>query len=259
MTYIDYINQFWQTQANVEFSSNEAFLYFFLLKECNLRGWENPFECSNRRIVLSIGISEPTLIDCRNRLQQKGLIQFEAGRRKAKSPVYYLNDLRKPLSKTFSKSLSKTFSKSLSSNKDKRIKNNNSSELFAPAPTREEVFQPTKKKVEFTPPTLDGVKNYFMDKMPDWERQAEIFFYHFDSLGWRNINGAKIERWESRANLWIIDELQKQQQNEDRITKDDGSRVIPITVETSPQEGGGFFNRSSEELEELINSIPIGG
>lgn len=35
MTYLDYINQFWQTQDNVQFSPNEAYLYFYLLKECN--------------------------------------------------------------------------------------------------------------------------------------------------------------------------------------------------------------------------------
>ena len=114
MTYIDYINLFWKTSQNVKFSSNEAYLYFFLLSECNIRGWENPFECPNRRIILSIGISEPTLIDCRNRLQSKGLLMFESGKRNEKSPVYYLNDLSKQFSKTFSKRFSKDLSKNLS-------------------------------------------------------------------------------------------------------------------------------------------------
>lgn len=113
MTYRDYINLFWKTSQNVKFSSNEAHLYFFLLSECNARGWENPFECPNRRIILSIGISEPTLIDCRNRLQGKGLLMFEAGKRNEKSPVYYLNDLSKEFSKTFSKRFSKDLSKNL--------------------------------------------------------------------------------------------------------------------------------------------------
>ena len=89
MTYIDYVNQFWKTHQSVAFSSNEVYLYFFLLNECNSRGWENPFECPNRRIVLATGISEPTVIEVRNRLQQKGLLQFESGKKNAKSPVYY--------------------------------------------------------------------------------------------------------------------------------------------------------------------------
>ena len=41
MTYIDYVNQFWKTHQSVAFSSNEVYLYFFLLNECNSRGWEN--------------------------------------------------------------------------------------------------------------------------------------------------------------------------------------------------------------------------
>lgn len=255
MTYIEYINQFWQTQANVEFSPNEAYLYFFLLHECNSRGWENPFECPNRRIVLSIGVSEPTMIDCRNRLQQKGLIQFEAGKKRAKSPVYYLNDLSKPLSKTFSKSLSKTFSKSLSSNKDLRLKNNNSDELFPPAPARKE--KPKRKKTEPAMPTLEQVKAYFEGKMPDWERQAEIFFYHFDSLGWRNTNGAKVERWESKANLWIFEKLNK---NGNGTSKDDNGGAVTVASHDAGREASGnIFDRPAEELEDFINSLQFGG
>ena len=257
MTYIEYINQFWQTQANVEFSPNEAYLYFFLLHECNSRGWENPFECPNRRIVLSIGVSEPTMIDCRNRLQQKGLIQFEAGKKRAKSPVYYLNDLSKPLSKTFSKSLSKTFSKSLSSNKDLRLKNNNSGELFPPTPTREEKPKASRaKKPEQIMPTLEQVKEYFKGKMPDWEAQAEKFFWYFDSLGWKNTNGTKIERWDSRANLWIFEERTK---NGNKPTESDAGGTVSGTAgKTGSEESGNPFDLPAEELEDFINSIPIG-
>lgn len=257
MTYIEYINQFWQTQANVEFSPNEVYLYFFLLHECNSRGWENPFECPNRRIVLSIGVSEPTMIDCRNRLQQKGLIQFEAGKKRAKSPVYYLNDLSKPLSKTFSKSLSKTFSKSLSSNKDLRLKNNNSGELFSHTPTREEKPKASRaKKPEQIMPTLEQVKEYFEGKMPDWEAQAEKFFWYFDSLGWKNTNGTKIERWDSRANLWIFEERTK---NGNKPTESDAGGTVSGTAgKTGSEESGNPFDLPAEELEDFINSIPIG-
>lgn len=90
MTYIDKINQFWQTQRIARLSPNEAILYLFLLNESYIRMWENPFECSNGLICVSINVSEKTLIDVRNRLQQKGFISFKAGKRKEKSPVYTL-------------------------------------------------------------------------------------------------------------------------------------------------------------------------
>lgn len=108
MTYIEYINQFWKMNRSVEFSSNEVFLYFYLLNECNIRGWQNPFEHPNKTIVLATGISEKTVIEVRNRLQQKGLITFESGKKNAKSPVYYLRDVSKKVSKEVSKRVSKT-------------------------------------------------------------------------------------------------------------------------------------------------------
>lgn len=90
MNYIELLNQFWQTRRSVRLTSNESDLYYFLLNESNIRMWENPFECSNGLICGSISITEKTLIDVRNRLQQKGFISVEAGQRKRKSPTYTL-------------------------------------------------------------------------------------------------------------------------------------------------------------------------
>lgn len=203
MTYIDYINQFWQIRRYKPMTAHEADFYFFLLKECNIRNWLCPFELPTRLIQAELGYSNKTVIDLRNRLKQKGLIDFIEGNRREKAASYILlvtssnqngNQTGNPIIKT----------------KNKTKNNNNSGELFPP----EE--KPNKKKsakAEFIPPTLDQVKAYFEEKLPDWERQAEIFFYHFDSLGWRNANGAKIERWDSKANLWIMDEQAKQYQH----------------------------------------------
>ncbi|MBO5507766.1 MAG: hypothetical protein J6A00_08420 [Bacteroides sp.] len=199
-------------------------------------------------------MSEPTLIDCRNRLQQKGLIDFQAGKRRSKSPVYYLNNLSKDFSKDFSKSFSKNLSKDLSSYKEYRIKNNNnSSELFKPEQEKPKK-KPSKPKTEFIAPTLEQVKDYFRDKLPDWEQQAEIFFYHFDALSWKNTNGAKIERWDSRANLWIIE---KRLQNGNKPTKTDHCDNVPRT-DTSIQEKAGDTDTAPADLEKWINSLPIG-
>lgn len=114
MNYIELINIFWQTRRICKLSSNEADLYFCLLNESNIRGWENPFECRNDVICSAITMSEKTLIDVRNRLQQKGLITFESGQRKKKSPVYtvlYWSKVSKTDSKTVGITDSKTVSK----------------------------------------------------------------------------------------------------------------------------------------------------
>lgn len=90
MNYIELINHFWKERRRTRLTSTEADLYYFLMQESNIRGWENPFGCSNGLIAATIGVTEKTLIDARSRLQQKGLISFVPGQRKKKSPVYTL-------------------------------------------------------------------------------------------------------------------------------------------------------------------------
>lgn len=215
MTYIDYINQFWQIRRYKPMTAHEADFYFFLLKECNIRNWLCPFELPTRLIQAELGYSNKTVIDLRNRLKQKGLIDFIEGNRREKAASYILlvtssNQTGNQTGNQSSNQNGNQNGNPIIKTKNKTKNNNNSGELFPP----EE--KPNKKKsakTEFIPPTLDQVKAYFEEKLPDWERQAEIFFYHFDSLGWRNANGAKIERWDSKANLWIMDEQAKQYQH----------------------------------------------
>ena len=260
MSYIDYINQFWEIQQTEDFSPNEVFLYFFLLKECNLRRWPNKFEYSNRRIVLATGMSEKTVIACRNRLQQKGLIIFEAGKRNAKSPVYYFPNYSKEVSKEVSNRVSKEVSKEVSNrvslNKDIRYKTkeyNNSSELFPEKPKKKKTS--SKPKAEFIPPSLSEIRSYFSGKLPDWEIQAETFYNHFTSLGWRTASGAKVERWDSRANLWITEKIT----NANERQPSTNTRRNPITIPVGATRTDGDKDKpEASSLTDWINSIPIG-
>ena len=193
----------------------EADFYFFLLKECNIRNWLCPFELPTRLIQAELGYSNKTIIDLRNRLKQKGLIEFIEGNRREKAAAYILVSVGNQSSNQSSNQngnqngnqsgnpLYKT------KNKTKSIGEDNSGELFPPdlPPTK----KPVKPKVEFIPPTAEEVREYFRDKLPDWELQADIFYNHFSGLGWKTATGAKVERWDSRANLWIIEK--KQQDN----------------------------------------------
>lgn len=98
MNYIELINRFWQLRRSKRITSTQTDLYFFLLQECNQRDWENPFQCSNGLVCSGIGITEKTLIDARNVLKQLGLIDFENGITKQRSPNYYLPEYWKKVS-----------------------------------------------------------------------------------------------------------------------------------------------------------------
>ena len=168
-------------------TAHEADFYFFLLKECNIRNWLCPFELPTRLIQAELGYSNKTVIDLRNRLKQKGLIDFIEGNRREKAALYTLlvtsgnqtgnqtgnqngnqtgNQTGNPIIKT--------------KNKTKSIVGNNSGELFPPEPPPK---KPPKNKVEFVPPTIDEVKEFFRGQLPDWEEQATLFYHHLNGLG----------------------------------------------------------------------------
>ena len=189
MTYIELINNFWNVRRIRPMTSYEADFYFYLLKECNSRNWTNPFELPSRNVELELGISRKTICDLRNKLQQKGLISFKEGNKRVNGAIYqilYVSEGNKngnvngnvngnPIYKTKNKT-----------------KNNNSNELFPPDPPPLE--NPKKTKPEFIPPTLEDIKAYFEGKLPDWEQQAETFYNHFTSLGWRTASRSTVGR-----------------------------------------------------------------
>lgn len=182
----------------------QAYLYFGLLQECNERDWENPFEYPNESICARIGISEPTMIDSRARLKQLGLIDFESGERKKKSPCYYLNNLSKNRAKT-----EQNPSKTPNLKYKNKTRNN-----IPPNPLQTEIGFPEEKpkrgrraKAEFVPPTLEEVLSFFSGSLlPDWENQGKLFFSHYQSQGWRKGTGVQVTEWDSLANKWILDE-----------------------------------------------------
>ena len=81
--------------------------------------------------------------------------------------------------------------------------------LFPPPPEEKPKPSVKAKKPAFVPPTLDEVREFFRGKLPDWEAQAETFYNHYDSLDWHTSAGGKVQRWESRATLWITEEKLK--------------------------------------------------
>ena len=63
-------------------------MYLYLLHQCNIRRWINPFEFKTRNLELRLGLSRTGIAALRNRLKQRGLIDFSEG--KGKAPAVYL-------------------------------------------------------------------------------------------------------------------------------------------------------------------------
>lgn len=90
MTYIDLINRFWEAYRVKKFSDIDTAIYFFLLNECNIRRWLNPFELQTRNLEVCLQISRKTIGEARNRLKQRGKIDFIEAQ--GRGPTIYLID-----------------------------------------------------------------------------------------------------------------------------------------------------------------------
>lgn len=189
MNYIELINLFWQTRRTVRLSSGEADLYYYLMQECNVRNWENPFACSNGIICATIGITEKTLIDARNRLQQKGLITFSAGQRRRMSPVYTLLYHKK-------ESITGSIQGSKRESKTESITPNL---LINKTETKTKRKEIKEKATGFTPPSVEEVKNYCSKRNSNIDAQRFTDFY--TAKGWM-IGSNKMKDWRAAVRSW---------------------------------------------------------
>ncbi|RAJ95422.1 hypothetical protein LX87_03167 [Larkinella arboricola] len=76
MSYIDYINRFWQCEIERVIAPSDAKLYFYLLHTCNALRWKQPFGHSDRHLSLALGMAVNTVRESKNRLKQLGLLDF---------------------------------------------------------------------------------------------------------------------------------------------------------------------------------------
>ncbi len=254
MTYIELLNNFWDSTRFNPCSSNEAAMYFYLLHQCNIRRWINPFELKTRDLELTLGISRTTIAALRNKLKQRGFIDFAKGLGSGKA-IYRMTGVKitdstlnekicvqsvdTMVNTTLDTTVDTTLNTTVNTNakstlyiEERRHKTKDNSVAVATrgAPQRiepESLFaeeekksakkrksSPKPKTPEPPPPTFEEVKAYFLSQgadelLDDWEHEAEIFYNHFTSLGWHTSSGAKVSRWDSRANLWIIEHKKK--------------------------------------------------
>ena len=209
-----------------------------------------------------MAVTENTLAAGRDKLVMKGLIGFKRGSRRKDTPMYCFpekidgewvfpngfaagftsNIEPKPAAKCGVKPAAKSRAKPAAYNKTKTETENNNSpageraRARAPVPDglfsdRELSRMETKgvkaaKLVEFSPPSVEDVKVYFLQqraniRLPDWETEAISFFNYYDSQGWVKSNGRKVANWESLVNDWILRKEREQKQiiqNEQRTT-----------------------------------------
>lgn len=205
MTYIELLNNFWDSTRFNPCSSNEAAMYFYLLHQCNIRRWINPFELKTRDLELTLGISRTTIAALRNKLKQRGFIDFAKGLGSGKA-IYRMTGVKitdstlnekicvqsvdTMVNTTLDTTVDTTLNTTVNTNakstlyiEERRHKTKDNSVAVATrgAPQRiepESLFaeeekkaaktkSPPKPKITFEPPTLDEVRRYFLSQDAD--------------------------------------------------------------------------------------------
>lgn len=88
MSYIDLINRLWSANKVERFTQAERDLYYYLLNECNQNFWKQPISCPTAVIVSATGMSKQTVTRARERLKERGLIDFKKGAQNSRAPCY---------------------------------------------------------------------------------------------------------------------------------------------------------------------------
>lgn len=103
----DYITLFWAEDEKHPFSANETRLYFYLLNRWVKQADGKAFELSTHQLEVALMLPKMTISRCRDKLSQRGLIQYVKGDRKVKNPCYFLcgvtNDVTNSVTNTLPK------------------------------------------------------------------------------------------------------------------------------------------------------------
>lgn len=93
MNYILILNHFWRMYSQYDLHANEIALYLLLLDSCNSYKWKETFKHSNSYLCLKLRISESTLIRCRQKLIDAGLIKYISGKNTQECSYYSIVDI----------------------------------------------------------------------------------------------------------------------------------------------------------------------
>ena len=93
MNYFIQLNKLWEIQLLNPISGNELALYLALLHMNNRLDWKERFNVTNKTLILLSGLPKTTMQNARNKLVQKGYINYYKGMSNNKAPEYEIIQL----------------------------------------------------------------------------------------------------------------------------------------------------------------------
>jgi hypothetical protein len=97
--YYSIVDSFWREDSKKNFSPCERMFFFYLLSAWGRSEHEHPFPCSSSMAERDLNMPRKTIVECRKKLQKRGLIDFQEGEKKAKNPYYFFTEVTKRVTK----------------------------------------------------------------------------------------------------------------------------------------------------------------
>ena len=166
-------------------------LYYAMFHQWNLAKFKNPISICRSELMLACKIgSANTYTKCLKQLDKWGYIQYKPSYNPARGSLVNLYNFDNSTGKGSDKGTDKgaviAVRPSLNSINNKNIKTDKTS----------------KVKSKFSPPSLDEVKEFFLD-LKSTISEAENFHNYFESNGWLVGGKAKMKNWQAAARNWV--------------------------------------------------------
>ena len=103
MKIVDYsklLKSFWEKRLVCTLTSCEADMYYYLLKQCDLGNWANPFKLPTKKCEIELDFTRKTISSVRNSLQQKGFINFNPSKVRGEVAEYEIIGLNAFITET---------------------------------------------------------------------------------------------------------------------------------------------------------------
>lgn len=219
MAYIDYLNGFNQWLESGTLPIHSQLLYFKLLNVFNRAGWPEYVQVDNLRLMIMAGVTtEKTVIRARDALIDAGFISYQKGR-KGVPGKYALNKIHcnyYSVSDSVSDSISDSINDSISdSTNDSHIKTKNKTKnktkinkkrkiekeknIIPPDGENNYAVEATSVCTFFTPPTVEEVRTYCMERGNLVDPEQFVDFY--TSKGWK-VGNQRMKDWKAAVRTW---------------------------------------------------------
>lgn len=236
------IRAFWLADAERHFTSAETRMFFALVQMVG----SGELVMSDAEMSANVGVCMATMRKCRARLVDAGLIVVTAGNGRGCKTVYRLPEQGGDVPQPVAMEGTVTEVPEVATPEPDAVQ-----EVVVPPPTEEvkpkrtrtvkpkdgDLFGAKDMRPRRVPPdvseqpSIDEVLEYCRSKGVD-DATAEMFFAHYDSLGWVTSNGVKVKRWQSLVNKWIIRDKKGQNYgSKDNSEGDSYKRSIAARIE----------------------------